>query len=88
LYIKIKRSALILFLLFFYNILAIYFYSFLICTKKRKENEQITSETHMHTHSDIDKNHNRETRKGRRGFVDAVEPDDKSAPLGSPSSSS
>ncbi len=69
-----------------------FLFGFFICTKKkkrkRKENEQITTETHMHTYSDIDKNHNREIRKGRRGFVDDVEPDDTSPPLGSPSSSS
>jgi hypothetical protein len=43
----------------------------------------------IHTHTYIDKNHNRETRKGTRGFIDETEPPDRSSePCGSPSPSS
>jgi hypothetical protein len=86
---SLKRSDLSSFSFFCYNILARFFYSSLICTKKK---EQVTTEKYMHTnthtHTCIDKNHNREIRKGRRGFIDEFEPDGTSEPSGSPSSSS
>jgi hypothetical protein len=57
--------------------LASWFVLFVFHLSKKKK-EQMTNEIH----TNIDKNnHNREIRKGRRGFIDEVEHDDTSAPL-------